>query len=96
MPSKKDSILIQVARKLKVRFRRTSLLEAALSHPSFRNEGPRVKLEDFDRLEFFGDSIINYIICLKLYKMFPEADEGELSKLRSIDRKSTRLNSSHG
>ncbi|MBP9865197.1 MAG: ribonuclease III [Candidatus Omnitrophica bacterium] len=74
----------QVARKLKIRFRRAALLEAALSHPSFRNEGPRLKLEDFDRLEFFGDSVINYIICLKLYKMFPEADEGELSKLRSI------------
>lgn len=84
MPSKKIPTTLQVARKLKIRFRRASLLEAALSHPSFRNEGPRVKLEDFDRLEFFGDSVVNYIICLKLYKMFPEADEGELSKLRSI------------
>lgn len=84
MPPKKEPTTLHVYQKLKVRFRRPLLLQAALSHPSFRNEHPRVKLEDFDRLEFFGDSVINYIICLKLYKMFPEADEGELSKLRSI------------
>lgn len=84
MTSKKSALAPKIWKKLRVRFRKASLLEAALSHPSFRNEGPRVPLEDFDRLEFFGDSIINYVICLKLYKMLPEADEGELSKLRSI------------
>lgn len=84
MPKKPSPLLQNVARKLKTRFRKAALLEAALSHPSHRNEGPRVALEDFDRLEFFGDSIVNYVICLKLFKLFPDADEGELSKLRSI------------
>jgi len=59
---------------------------AALTHPSFRNENFRITkgLEDFDRLEFLGDSILNEIICQKLFEKFPEADEGMLSKLRSI------------
>jgi ribonuclease III len=59
---------------------------AALTHPSFRNENFRMTkgLEDFDRLEFLGDSILNEIICQKLFEKFPEADEGMLSKLRSI------------
>lgn len=59
---------------------------AALTHPSFRNENPRITrgLEDFDRLEFLGDSILNEIVCQKLFEKFPEADEGMLSKLRSI------------
>ena len=59
---------------------------AALTHPSFRNENARITkgLEDFDRLEFLGDSILNEIICQKLFEKFPEADEGMLSKLRSI------------
>jgi len=59
---------------------------AALTHPSFRNENFRItkELEDFDRLEFLGDSILNEVICQKLYEKFPEADEGMLSKLRSI------------
>lgn len=59
---------------------------AALSHPSFRNEHYRETkgLEDFDRLEFLGDSILNEVVCQKLFEKFPEADEGMLSKLRSI------------
>ena len=59
---------------------------AALTHPSFRNENARATkgLEDFDRLEFLGDTILNEIICQKLFAKFPEADEGMLSKLRSI------------
>lgn len=59
---------------------------AALTHPSFRNENFRITkgLEDFDRLEFLGDSILNEVVCQKLFEKFPEADEGMLSKLRSI------------
>jgi len=58
---------------------------AALTHPSYRNENRfREKLEDFDRLEFLGDSILNEVVCQKLFKTFPEADEGMMSKLRSI------------
>lgn len=59
--------------------------QAALTHPSYRNENRQPeKLEDFDRLEFLGDSILNEVICQKLFATFPEADEGMLSKLRSI------------
>ncbi|MFA5167759.1 MAG: ribonuclease III [Candidatus Omnitrophota bacterium] len=63
-----------------------TIYRAALTHPSFRNENARITrgLEDFDRLEFLGDSILNEIICQKLFEKFPEADEGMLSKLRSI------------
>ena len=63
-----------------------TVYRAALSHPSFRNEHFRETkgLEDFDRLEFLGDSILNEVICQKLFEKFPEADEGMLSKLRSI------------
>lgn len=59
-------------------------LEAAFTHPSHRNENPsRPKLADFDRLEFFGDSVLNYVICQELIKIFPEANEGLLSRYRS-------------
>jgi len=63
-----------------------TVYRAALTHPSFRNENTRItkELEDFDRLEFLGDSILNEVICQKLFEKFPEADEGMLSKLRSI------------
>lgn len=66
--------------------RSLAVYRAALTHPSFRNENFRITrdLEDFDRLEFLGDSILNEVICQKLFEKFPEADEGMLSKLRSI------------
>lgn len=68
-----------------IRFRRELLLHAALFHPSYRNENAlKTKYENFDRMEFFGDAILNFVICRKLYEVFPEADEGMLSKLRSI------------
>jgi len=63
-----------------------TVYRAALTHPSFRNENFRATkdLEDFDRLEFLGDSVLNEVVCQKLFEKFPEADEGMLSKLRSI------------
>ncbi len=65
-------------------FRNPRLLESALIHPSYRNEQLPLSLENFDRLEFFGDSLLNFVICRKLYALFPKADEGVLSRLRSI------------
>ena len=68
-----------------LRFQNLKLKDAALLHPSYRNENPKHELyEDFDRLEFFGDSVLNFVMCQKLYDKFPEADEGLLSRLRSI------------
>jgi len=61
-----------------------SVYEAAFCHPSYRHEGAHVDLESFDRLEFLGDAILNYVICIKIYALFPKASEGELSRLRSI------------
>jgi len=69
-----------------IRFRSPALAEAALTHPSYRHEtnGAPGKLENFDRLEFLGDAVLNLIICKELFRRFPEADEGTMSRLRSI------------
>lgn len=64
-------------------FSNPKLLDAALLHPSYRNEHPHLKLPDFDRLEFFGDAILNYVICCELIDEFPDANEGILSRFRS-------------
>ena len=69
---------------LKIPLRNLKYYEAALLHPSFRNENRTGFLEDFDRVEFLGDAILNEAICQRLYIDFPDADEGMLSKLRSI------------
>lgn len=81
---KQNPLLRLINKKFKLDFRKVALLESALIHPSYRNENDCKTLEDFDRLEFFGDSILNYVICRRLYFTFPDADEGSLSRLRSI------------
>ncbi len=84
MAKKRTPLQINIQKKTGIALKKALLLEAALSHPSYRNERAYRELENFDRLEFFGDSVINYVVCLKLLALFPKADEGELSKLRSI------------
>lgn len=85
MSKKNINALVQLAQKsLGIRFKNPDYLLAAISHPSYRNENPAIPLEDFDRLEFFGDAILNYAICRRLYDKFEDANEGLLSRLRSI------------
>jgi ribonuclease-3 len=54
-----------------------ALLTQALTHRS------KHKTLNNERLEFLGDSILSAIISADLYKRFPDAREGELSRLRS-------------
>lgn len=64
-------------------FRDRTLLKLALSH---RSSG---KLNN-ERLEFLGDSILGFIVADTLCKRFPDASEGELSRLRAqLVKKST-------
>ena len=39
--------------------------------------------ENNERLEFVGDSVLNFVIGNALYEKFPKADEGTLSRLRA-------------
>jgi ribonuclease-3 len=57
-------------------FSRPELRDAALTH---RSAGA----EHNERLEFLGDSILNCSVARLLYDAHPEADEGELSRLRA-------------
>lgn len=52
------------------------LLRQALTHRS-------VGAENNERLEFLGDSILNLCITQELYDLRPEANEGELSRMRA-------------
>ncbi len=66
--------------KIGYNFKNENLLKTALTHSSYANEH---KVESYERLEFFGDSILSYIISEYIYKHFTELPEGGLSKLRS-------------
>ncbi len=57
-------------------FRQPDYLTQALTH---RSAGGGHN----ERLEFLGDSILNFVIAAELYDRFPHATEGELSRLRA-------------
>lgn len=63
---------------------KNDLVEKALTHPSFTKENDINSLENYERLEFFGDSVLKLFTSKLLYEIYPEALEGELSKIRSI------------
>lgn len=60
------------------------LVEKALTHPSYTQENNIDSLENYERLEFFGDSVLKLFTSKLLYNAYPTAPEGELSKIRSI------------
>ncbi len=64
-------------------FKKQAFLKSALTHPSCPDSDELQSL-CFQRLEFLGDSIINAFIAFKIYQLFPEANEGLLSRMRSI------------
>lgn len=53
-----------------------SLLITALTH---RSAGK----SNNERLEFLGDSLVNHVVAADLFQRFPEATEGQLSRLRA-------------
>lgn len=66
----------RLQRALDYQFDDPALLELALTH---RSCGAR----NNERLEFLGDSILNHCVAEALYHRFPDAAEGELSRMRA-------------
>jgi len=65
-----------LARKIGYNFSDIQLFELALTHRSCGKKNN-------ERLEFLGDSILNFVIADDLFARFPTAKEGELSRLRA-------------
>ncbi|MEO8402852.1 MAG: ribonuclease III [Gammaproteobacteria bacterium] len=66
----------ELSRKLGYVFKNKHLLKVALTHRSCDEENN-------ERLEFFGDSLVNFVIAEALYKQFPYAQEGDLTRWRA-------------
>lgn len=57
------------------------LLRTALTHDSYANENGG---ESNERLEFLGDAVLDLAAADLVFRLYPERDEGELSKLRAV------------
>jgi len=70
--------------KLKVVFPNRALGLAAVTHKSYSNEHRESSAADNERLEFLGDAVVDLAVSHRLMERFPNATEGELSKLRAL------------
>lgn len=62
-------------------FKDNVLMETALTHSSYTNE--HKGSQSYERLEFLGDTVLEIVVSTQIYKMFPDFDEGNMSKLRA-------------
>ena len=61
-------------------FKNKDLLKVALTHTSYAYEN---KVESNEKLEFLGDSILEFISSKYLYNNYPKLKEGEMTKVRA-------------
>ncbi|MBR6244228.1 ribonuclease III [bacterium] len=84
-----ESYVADLEAKLKYKFADMGLLEEAFTHPSADFVG-----KNYQRLEFLGDEVVNLGVSQLLFRTFPDAEEGKLSKARSnlIDEQGLAFN----
>lgn len=83
-----DKVLLELEKKINYTFNNKSALVRALTHSSYANEAnaqhdTESKVHSYERLEFFGDSILSFVVSEYICVNFPECPEGELTKLRA-------------
>ncbi|WP_127752510.1 MULTISPECIES: ribonuclease III [unclassified Devosia] len=75
--------------RLGYQFADEDLLERALTHSSAVSPSRRIE-RSYQRLEFLGDRVLGLVVADMLYRRYPKANEGELSRtLNTLVRKET-------
>ena len=82
MEKARKEALNTFCKKVKIRFKNLELLDLAFHHRSITNEMKHI--QNNERLEFLGDSVLKLGISDILYKKFPEYEEGRMTKIRGI------------
>jgi ribonuclease III len=77
-----NNALAELQSILGVRFREPDLLLEALTHRSYLNEHDST-VRDNERLEFLGDSVMDFLVTNRLFMRYPESSEGQLTELRA-------------
>lgn len=75
--------LSQLEEKLSIQFNNKELLHQALTHRSYLNENPSLKIEHNERLEFLGDAVIELVVTEILFQRYPEKPEGDMTSFRA-------------
>ncbi|AAW70691.1 dsRNA-specific ribonuclease [Wolbachia endosymbiont strain TRS of Brugia malayi] len=72
-----------ISKIINYRFKNDAILEEALTHPSLNKRNSKNQIENYERLEFLGDSILNMIVSAILFRLFPKEKEGALARRKT-------------
>jgi ribonuclease-3 len=72
----------EVEARIGVKFKKAETLHQAFVHRSYLNEKPQPGMESNERLEFFGDAVLSYVVAERLFRDCPECQEGDLTEWR--------------
>jgi ribonuclease III len=80
----------QLEKAIKYTIKNKALFSQALSHRSYLQMQGNNGSTSYERLEFLGDSILNLVVAEYLFHQDTNAEEGDLTKIRSrlVNRKS--------
>jgi len=78
-----DTTLLELEDFLGYHFINQSLLTQALTHRSFVNESDSDIMKHNESLEFLGDAVLGFIISSRIFQLYPDLNEGELSKIKA-------------
>lgn len=70
----------EIEENIQYNFKNPKLLETALTHTSYAHT---YGIESNEKLEFLGDSILEFISSKYLYNNYPKLKEGEMTKVRA-------------
>ena len=87
--SRRDKNHDKLQFRLGYKFADPDLLDRALTHSSAVSPAKRIE-RSYQRLEFLGDRVLGLVVADMLYRRYPKANEGELSRtLNTLVRKET-------
>lgn len=75
--------LLIFERQARLKFKKIDLLNSAFAHRSYVNEKVG-ELDNNEKLEFLGDSVLGLIVSDYLFRTLPERSEGDLAKIKSF------------
>ena len=80
----------ELLKRINIPYKNIDLYVLALTHPSY-NADANTKHQDYERLEFMGDSVLGFVCADLIFQIHGEMDQGNMSKLRSYLVKSSSL-----
>ncbi len=72
--------IMQIEELIGYKFKNKNTLKKALTHSSFHGKG---KVGNYEKLEFFGDSFLNFVIAKYIFTSNQSLSVGEMTKLRA-------------